>query len=218
MTSLSPSRPAARIPGPSVARLASYLTALRDRAANGVTVVSSAELAEVAGVNPLILRKDLSYVGGHGVRGVGYQVHKLIATVAMALHSDSAQLVALAGVGSLGQALIAHTGRDRRFTVGALFDDEPGLVGARLSPDGPVIAPLHDIGGTGDDGEPFDIGVIATRDELAQEVCDAFATAGVQQILNVTPVSLTPRDGVSIRQIDLALELQLLSFAAAGKR
>ena len=94
MTSLSPSRPAARIPGPSVARLASYLTALRDRAANGVTVVSSAELAEVAGVNPLILRKDLSYVGGHGVRGVGYQVHKLIATVAMAIscHMTSASV------------------------------------------------------------------------------------------------------------------------------
>ncbi len=218
MTSLSPSRPTARIPGPSVARLATYLSALRARAESGVTVISSAELAQAAGVNPLILRKDLSYVGGHGVRGVGYQVHKLIATVSMALHSDSSQVVALAGVGSLGRALLAHTGRDPRFTLGALFDDDAALVGARLSPDGPVIAPLRDIGGTGDDGEPFDIGVIATREDLAQGVCDAFAKAGVQQILNVTPVALTPQDGVSIRQIDLALELQLLSFAAAGKR
>jgi redox-sensing transcriptional repressor len=218
MTSLSPSRPTAKIPGPSVARLATYLTALRDRAAHGVTVISSAELAKAAGVNPLILRKDLSYVGGHGVRGVGYQVHKLIATVSMALHSDSAQVVALAGVGALGRALLAHTGRDPRFTLGALFDDDPGLVGARMSPDGPVIAPLRDIGGTASDGEPFDIGVIATRDDLAQEVCDAFAAAGVQQILNVTPVTLVPAEGLSIRQIDLALELQLLSFAAAGNR
>ncbi|GED98933.1 hypothetical protein nbrc107697_30370 [Gordonia crocea] len=198
--------------------MATYLTALRERAATGVTVISSAELAAAAGVNPLLLRKDLSYVGGHGVRGVGYQVHKLIATVAMALNSDSAQVVALAGVGSLGRALLAHTGRDPRFSLGALFDDDPGLLGARLSADGPVIAPLHEIGGTGDDGEPFDIGVIATRDDLAQDVCDAFAKAGVQQILNVTPVSLTAQEGVSIRQIDLALELQLLSFAAAGKR
>ncbi len=218
MTSLSESRPTARIPGPSVTRLATYLTALRDRAANGVTVISSAELAKAAGVNPLILRKDLSYVGGHGVRGVGYQVHKLIATVAMALHSDSAQVVALAGVGALGRALLAHTGRDPRFTLAALFDDDPGLVGTRLSPEGPVIAPLREIGAAGADGEPFDIGVIATGDEHAQEACNAFAAAGVQQILNVTPVTLSPQEGLLIRQIDLALELQLLSFAAAGKR
>ncbi|GAB09666.1 redox-sensing transcriptional regulator Rex [Gordonia araii NBRC 100433] len=218
MTSLSPSRPTAKIPGPSVARLATYLTALRNRAASGDTVISSAELAKAAGVNALILRKDLSYVGGHGVRGVGYHVNKLIATVAMALHSDSAQVVALAGVGSLGRALISHTSGDPRFSLGALFDDDPALIGTRLDPDGPVIAPLHEIGATGADGEPFDIGVIATADEDAQAVCDAFAQAGVQQILNVTPVSLSPQDGVSIRQIDLALELQLLSFAAAGKR
>ncbi|MFT4201957.1 redox-sensing transcriptional repressor Rex [Gordonia sp. (in: high G+C Gram-positive bacteria)] len=218
MTSLSESRPTARIPGPSVARLATYLTALRERAASGVTVISSAELAQASGVNPLILRKDLSYVGGHGVRGVGYQVHKLIATVSMALHSDSAQTVALAGVGALGRALLAHTGNDSRYSLKALFDDDPGLVGTRLDPDGPVIAPLHAIGGTGADGEPFDIGVIATADEHAQSVCDAFAAAGVQQILNVTTVPLTPQEGLSIRQIDLALELQLLSFAAAAEK
>ncbi|QKT08409.1 redox-sensing transcriptional repressor Rex [Gordonia sp. X0973] len=218
MTSLSHGRPTAKIPGPSVARLANYLTALRERAERGVTVISSADLAQAAGVNPLILRKDLSYVGGHGVRGVGYQVHKLIATVATALHSDAVQVVALAGVGSLGRALLAHTARDPRFAVNALFDDDPALVGTRLDVDGPVIAPLSEIARLGADGEPFDIGVIATGDHDAQPACDAFAAAGVQQILNVTPVSLTPQDGLSIRQIDLALELQLLSFAAAGNR
>ncbi|MFT3901047.1 MAG: redox-sensing transcriptional repressor Rex [Gordonia sp. (in: high G+C Gram-positive bacteria)] len=218
MTSLSESRPTARIPGPSVARLATYLTALRERAATGVTVISSAELAQASGVNPLILRKDLSYVGGHGVRGVGYQVHKLIATVSMALHSDSAQVVALAGVGSLGRALLAHTGKDPRYTLGALFDDDVDLVGTRLDPDGPIVQPLSAIGGSAADGEPFDIGVIATDDASAQAVCDAFAAAGVQQILNVTTVSLTPQDGQSIRRIDLALELQLLNFAAAAEK
>ncbi|GAB17872.1 redox-sensing transcriptional regulator Rex [Gordonia effusa NBRC 100432] len=213
MTALSDDTVPTRIPGPAVARLALYLHVLRTYNQRGVAVTSSQQLSTAAGVNPAILRKDLSYVGANGVRGVGYDVSKLIARVAMALHTDDTHNVALAGASRLGHALLAHTGIGRGFTVTALFDDDPELIGRTLADDGPIIEPLHAIPTSGG----WDIGVIATSDDRAQEACDAFIAAGVRQILNVTATTLviqhdTP--GVAVRQVDLALELQVLSFQA----
>lgn len=196
-----------------MARLALYLHVLRNYSLRGIAVVSSPQLATAAGVNPAILRKDLSYVGANGVRGVGYDVAKLIGRVSMALHTDDTHTVALAGTGRLGQALLAHTGIGRGFTVAALFDDDPTLIGTTLSDGGPVVAPLDAIAVAGH----WDIGVIATGDERAQQACDAFVAAGVRQLLNVTATTLHIPDqtpGVVIRQVDLALELQVLSFQA----
>ncbi|MDL9936111.1 redox-sensing transcriptional repressor Rex [Gordonia sp. ABSL1-1] len=206
----------ADIPRPAVARLAGYLYVLRSFSQRGVLVASSGELARAAGVNPAILRKDLSHVGANGVRGVGYDVGRLTARISMALHTDNVQLVALAGAGRLGQALLAHTGFGRGFQVVALFDEDPALIGQALTPSGPTIGPLSDIDKIGSSDAPqVEIGVVATSDDHAQRAFDAFVAAGVRQVLNVTPVSLSTDADVVVRQVDLALELQVLAFQAS---
>ncbi|QTI70433.1 redox-sensing transcriptional repressor Rex [Gordonia sp. L191] len=205
------------IPDPTVARLASYLYVLRSFSRRGVLVASSGQLATAAGVNPAILRKDLSYVGANGVRGVGYDVGKLTARISIALHTDTIATVVLAGAGRLGRALLAHTGVGRGFVVAALFDDDPDTIGRRLTADTPVVAALDDIETVCADPSlgSVDIGVVATADEHAQRVADAFSAVGVRQLLNVTPVGLVVDSDVVVRQVDLALELQVLAFTAS---
>ncbi|ACY20323.1 Rex DNA-binding domain protein [Gordonia bronchialis DSM 43247] len=222
----APVLPGTDIPAPSVARLAAYLHVLRSFSERGVLIASSGELARAAGVNPSILRKDLSHVGANGVRGVGYDVGRLTARIAMALHTDSVHTVALAGAGRLGHALLAHTGFGRGFRVAALFDDDPVLIGTVLQPGGPTVAPLADIERVCATlpGPRVEVAVIATADADAQRAFDAFVAVGVRQVLNVTPVSLvvaqtgsadSGESDVVIRQVDLALELQVLAFQAS---
>ncbi|MGW0036274.1 redox-sensing transcriptional repressor Rex [Gordonia sp. NPDC003376] len=205
------------IPQPSVARLATYLHVLRAFSQRGVVLASSRQLATAAGVNPAILRKDLSYVGANGVRGVGYDVGKLTARISIALHTDNDQTVALAGAGRLGRALLDHTGLGRGFRVVALFDDDPAVIGRGLAPQSPVVVPLTDIEKVCTDPTvgPIEIGVVATPDEQAQAVADAFAAVGVRQLLNVTQITLSTDSDVVVRQVDLALELQVLAFQAS---
>lgn len=205
------------IPDPTVARLAGYLYVLRSFSRRGVVVASSGQLATAAGVNPAILRKDLSYVGANGVRGVGYNVARLTARISIALHTDSIATVAVAGARRLGRALLAHTGVGRGFEVAALFDDDPETIGLRLTDDTPPVAALYDIEKVCADPDvgPVEIGVVATADEHAQRVADAFTAVGVRQLLNVTPVSLVVDSDVVVRQVDLALELQVLAFTAS---
>ena len=117
-----------RIPEPSVTRLATYLHVLRALGQRGVLVASSGQLATAAGVNPAILRKDLSHVGANGVRGVGYDVGRLTARIALALHTDTVHTVALVGAGTLGRLLVTHTATDRAFRVVAMFDDDPDVI------------------------------------------------------------------------------------------
>ncbi|MBD0861869.1 redox-sensing transcriptional repressor Rex [Gordonia sp. zg691] len=212
----APVADAGTIPEPTVARLATYLYVLRSFSRRGVLVASSGELATAAGVNPAILRKDLSYVDAKGVRGVGYDVGRLTARISMTLHTDSIHTVALAGAGQLGRALLAHTGFGRGFRVAAMFDADPALAGTTLEPEGPVVAPLADIAATCARVSPaIEIAVVATADDDAQRAFDAFVEAGVRQVLNVTPVALTTESDVAVRQVDLALELQVLAFQAS---
>ncbi|ANY25844.1 MULTISPECIES: redox-sensing transcriptional repressor Rex [Gordonia] len=208
--------PTADIPGPTVTRLATYLHVLRSFSRRGILLASSGELATAAGVNPAILRKDLSYVGANGVRGVGYDVGRLTARISMTLHTDSIHTVALAGAGSLGRALLSHAGFGRGFRVVAMFDADPALAGAVLESGGPQVAPLTDIATVCARAVPtVEIAVIATADDDARLAFDAFVAAGVRQVLNVTPVSLPAESDVVVRQVDLALELQVLAFQAS---
>ncbi|MFT4044914.1 MAG: redox-sensing transcriptional repressor Rex [Gordonia sp. (in: high G+C Gram-positive bacteria)] len=202
------------IPKPSVARLATYLHVLRSFSQRGVLIASSNQLATAAGVNPAILRKDLSYVGGNGVRGVGYDVSRLTARISMALHTDNTHTVALVGAGALGEALIAHTGFGRGFEVLAIFDDDPSLIGTTVN--GLRVAPLSEVSYLADaSGERVEIGVIATTAEVAQDACDALVAAGVRYLLNITTATLLTDSDVVVRQVDLALELQVLAFQAS---
>ncbi|AZG47985.1 redox-sensing transcriptional repressor Rex [Gordonia insulae] len=208
------------IPEPAVTRLATYLHVLRSFSERGVLIASSVQLATAAGVNSAILRKDLSHVGANGVRGVGYDVGRLTARISLALHTDSVHTVALAGAGRLGQALLAHAGHGRGFRVAAMFDADPAVVGTILEPGGPTVAPLTAIADVcaGRDVEPIEIGVVATADADAQAACDAFVGVGVRQLLNVTQMTLRTDSDVAVRQVDLALELQVLAFNASRSR
>lgn len=206
------------IPAASVARLAAYLHVLRSFSEHGVVVASSGQLATAAGVNPAILRKDLSHVGANGVRGVGYDVGRLTARIALALRTSDTHNVALAGAGHLGRALLAHTGFGRGFRVVAMFDTDPDLVGTTFGTGGVemVVAPMTELSAECA-AKNVDIAVVATSDAIAQQTCDTFVLAGVRQILNFTTVALHTPPSVHVRPVDLALELQVLAFNASRR-
>jgi redox-sensing transcriptional repressor len=207
--------PAARestraIPEATVARLAVYLRVLAGRAEEGVATLSSEELAHAAGVNSAKLRKDLSYLGSYGTRGVGYDVDLLIDQIERTLGLTRKHSVAVVGIGNLGHALAGYGGfASRGFPVMALFDVDDDLIGIRIAG-----IEVHHIDEIPDvcTAVGVTIGVIATPVDGAQEVCDLLVKAGVRCILNFAPVVLQVPDRVEVRKVDLAVELQILSF------
>lgn len=201
------------IPEASVARLAVYLRILGELAQEGVETVSSDELAAVTGANPPTLRKDLSYIGSHGIRGVGYEVSPLLHQLERVLGLNHRQAVALVGVGNLGHALAGYTGfGGRGFPVAALFDVDPDLVGIPIG--GIVVEHTRRIPEVCPE-RGVTIGVVATPGQAAQGACDLLVDAGVRCILNFAPVVLQVPSEVDVRKVDLAVELQILSFHAS---
>ena len=200
----------APIPDATVARLPVYhrvLTGLVDR---GVGTVSSEELAGAAGVNSAKLRKDLSHLGSYGTRGVGYDVEYLVYQIARELGLTQDWPVVIVGVGNLGHALAGYGGFvSRGFRVVGLVDSDRAREGERVG-DLEIVhaSALEELVGRTD----AQIGVIATPAEAAQEVCDRLVAAGVTSILNFAPAVLAVPDGVDVRKVDLALELQILAF------
>ena len=198
------------IPEATVARLPVYLRALHVLADSGRETASSTELAIAAGVNSAKLRKDLSHLGSYGTRGVGYEVNLLIDQISLALGLTQRWAVVLVGVGNLGHALAGYAGfASRGFRIAALLDADPARVGERIS--GLTVRHIGDADQVVAD-EQISIGVIATPADAAQEVCDVLVGAGVTSILNFAPCLLSVPDGVDVRKVDLALELQILSF------
>ncbi|SDD43112.1 redox-sensing transcriptional repressor Rex [Actinokineospora iranica] len=212
--------PAARdraraIPEAAVARLAVYLRVLSGMQEQGAGTVSSEELAVAAGVNSAKLRKDLSYIGSYGTRGVGYEVVVLIEEIERILGLTRKHSVAVVGIGNLGHALANYGGfPGRGFPVTALFDVDPDLVGVPVG--GIPVDHIDDIPRVCAERE-VSIGVIATPPPAAQAVCDRLVEAGVQCILNFAPVVLQVPDHVEVRKVDLAVELQVLSFHVARR-
>lgn len=198
------------VPEATVGRLAIYLRALTALTEQNIATVSSEELAAAAGVNSAKLRKDLSYLGSYGTRGVGYDVGNLVEHIADVLGLTTHRAVALVGVGNLGHALAGYDGfATRGFEMAALFDADPTQIGQQI---GDLIvqdvAKLDEVARA----EGVSIGVIATPAKAAQTVCDQLVAAGVTSILNFAPAVLSVPDGVDVRKVDLAIELQILSF------
>jgi redox-sensing transcriptional repressor len=199
-----------RIPEATVARLPVYLRSLYELADARTATISSERLAEMAGVNAAKVRKDLSYLGSYGTRGVGYDVQYLLFQMSRELGLTQDWPVIIVGVGNLGHALANYGGfGERGFPVAALVDADPARVGERIGSlairhvdELPDI--VHEVGGA--------IGVIATPAVSAQEVVDRLVAAGIRSILNFAPASVTVPPGVSLRKVDLAVELQILSF------
>jgi redox-sensing transcriptional repressor len=193
-----------------VGRLPVYLRALVEMAERGATTISSGDLAEAAGVNSAKVRKDLSYLGSYGTRGVGYDVAYLIHQVRRELGLTQHWPVLIAGAGNLGHALSNYRGfTERGFRVAAIVDNATERVGEMIG-----AIPVEHI----DDlsaivrREDVAIGVICTPAGAAQEVADRFVAAGIRSILNFAPAVIAVSDSVSVRKVDLSIELQILAY------
>lgn len=198
------------VPEATVARLATYLRVLTGFAEDAATTVSSEELAAVAGVNSAMLRKDLSYLGSYGIRGVGYDVATLTEEIARTLGLTVHRSVALIGVGNLGQALAGYAGfASRGFRIAALLDADPSRIGSTIQ--GIAVRDIAHLEQVVAD-ENITIAVVTTPATVAQEICDRLVAAGVTSILNFAPVVLAVPGHVDVRKVDLAAELQILSF------
>jgi redox-sensing transcriptional repressor len=198
------------IPEATVGRLPVYLRALVDLAETGAGTVSSDELAEAAGVNSAKVRKDLSHLGSYGTRGVGYDVAYLIHQIRRELGLTQHWAIVIVGIGNLGHALANYAGfAERGFRVAALVDADESKVGTRVGDlEISHIDALPELVAELD----VAIGLIATPAAAAQEVADRLVEAGVRSILNFAPTTITVPPGVSIRKVDLAVELQILAF------
>ncbi|MGH8900708.1 MAG: redox-sensing transcriptional repressor Rex [Egibacteraceae bacterium] len=198
------------IPEASVARLPLYLRALVDMAERNIHTVSSETLAAMAGVNSAKIRKDLSYLGSYGTRGVGYDVEYLIHQISRELGLTQSWAVAIVGVGNLGIALAHYGGfADRGFRIAALLDTDPAKVGQVIA--GIEVAHVDDVERVIKEDE-VSIAILAVPAAIAQDVCDRLVAAGITSVLNFAPAVLAVPDGVSLRKVDLSIELQILSF------
>ena len=198
------------LPEATIARLPEYLRALHNLGEGGSDTISSEGLAAAAGVNSAKLRKDLSHLGSYGTRGVGYDVTLLIEQIEYVLGLDQRRAVCLVGVGNLGHALAGYDGfASRGFRIVALFDADPAKVGEVIH--GMRVRHIEELSEVAVT-ESISIGVIATPAGAAQAVADVLVAAGVTSILNFAPCVLSVPANVDVRKVDLAIELQILSF------
>ncbi len=199
------------IPEATVARLPVYLRSLLDLAeGRGEMTVSSEDLARMAGVNAAKVRKDLSYLGSYGTRGVGYDVEYLLYQVSRELGLTQDWPAAIIGIGNLGRALASYKGfTERGFRIKALFDIDDGMVGEDVG--GLAVRHLDELKDVVAE-EGISIGIIATPPAAAQEVAERLVDAGVKSILNFAPGVVNVPPDVTVRKVDLSIELQILSF------
>jgi redox-sensing transcriptional repressor len=207
---MTPHRSRRRIPEATVSRLPIYLQILAEQAEHGTVGISSEQLAELAGVNAAKVRKDLSYLGSYGTRGVGYEVDYLMFQIRRELGLDHNWPVVIVGAGNLGHALAGYGGfGERGFPIGGIVDIDDTLVGSVVA--GVEVRHVSDLASIVASHE-ICIGVVATPATAAQAAADLLVAAGVTSILNFAPVMLNLPLGVSVRKVDLAVELQILSY------
>jgi len=195
----------------TVRRLSLYLQFLDECERQGLATVSSGALAERGGASPAQVRKDLSFFGSFGRRGVGYNVPLLAGRLREILGLVRRYRVILVGAGRVGTALAAYPGfRARGFDVVAVYDAEPGRIGASV--DGLVVR-SHETLETDLAAAPADIAVIATPAGAAQGVAERLVAAGVRAFLNFAPITLAVPPGVVVSDVNMALELEALTYA-----
>jgi redox-sensing transcriptional repressor len=195
------------IPRATVARLAQYLQGLDQL--EGRTISSQA-IAAVVGVGAAQVRRDLSYLGHQGVRGVGYDAEHLRRAIMRELGLVGTVGVAIIGAGNLGQALAGYGGfGERGFEVFSLYDIDHSKVGEKVN--GLPIRHIDDLAGDARSGR-FAIAIIATPAEAAADVLTQLNEAGIRSVLNFAPAVLRPPTAMEVRNVDLSTELQILSF------
>lgn len=198
------------VPPTTVQRLPVYLRCLVEAQSQRMDLVNSVQIAEMAGTNAAQVRKDLSYLGEYGTRGIGYDVDTLIAHLTRWLGLERTRKAAIVGYGRLGSALRSYGGfQDRGISIVAVLDADSDKIGSAAGD--LVIEPISDLGKVVA-REGVEIVILTVPADVAQHVADVAIQAGVKAILNFAPVLLeVPRD-VVVRQADMAGELQILSF------
>jgi redox-sensing transcriptional repressor len=200
-----------KVPEATIKRLSLYMRVLKTLEKKGVEVCSSAELASICGINAAQIRKDLTYFGEFGIRGVGYYVKELHFDIRRVLGLNEKRNLALVGVGNLGRALVSYRNfSEHGYNFVAAFDNDPAKVGTRL-PSGLVVQDIGQMNRLVKELE-IDIAIITTPAEYAQSAADAAVAAGVRGILNFAPVQISAPSGVHVKKVDLTTEFDNLAY------
>lgn len=200
-----------KIPAATITRLSIYSRALEGLVTESVPVVSSKKLAELCGVNPAQIRKDLAYFGQFGVRGVGYYVKELLFDIKKILGLNKQWNLAIVGMGNLGCALMAHenfTKQGYRFV--AAFDNDPMKIGLKVATGLPVHA-VSDLSPVCAE-QDAEIGVICTPADVAQDIANKLVDTGVKGILNFAPTQIQVPNGFKVENVDFTVKLDNLAY------
>ncbi len=208
------------LPDATIARLPQYIRCLSQLENAGLQTVHSADLASHVGVSGAVVRRDLSYVGSYGTRGLGYPVSELRDSVNRALGLATEHRMVVVGVGHMGRAIAGYTGfAERGLRVVGLFDVDPELIGSKAGNPALELVEIMPLADMADFVSANDvaIAVIATPADAAQSVADMLVGAGITSILNLSAVHLSVPDAVVVRPVDLATEIQILDVHAAAR-
>lgn len=199
-----------RISESTIHRLSIYYRALAALEGEGYHTVSSKDLAKREKLTPAQVRKDLSFFGSFGTRGLGYPTKELKARIASILGIDQTWNVGLIGAGNIGSALVSYKEFQRQgFIIKAIFDNDQRKIGSNHK--GIVISDIKDLA-TEVKKRKIEIVVIAVPSAAAQQVCDIAVEAGIKAILNFAPINLKVPPGVILRTENMAMEIEYLSF------
>lgn len=208
-------RPVKRIAESTVRRLSAYLRFLEESAEKGVDTISSDALARRGGTTSAQVRKDLSFFGSFGKRGLGYSVEELTASLRDILGLGREWNVIIVGAGKIGMALGQYHGFEQRgFRVSAVYDVDPKKIGSRWA-----STPVRDMAQIERDiaQDPPDIAVLAVPVSEAQDAANRLIRAGIKAILNFAPTQLQTPPDVSVRNVNMAMELEGLSFILSNR-
>ena len=198
------------LPEATLSRLTVYQRALVELKEKDITSVSSRELAEISDSNEAKVRKDISYLGSYGTRGVGYDIDLLIEAIGIVLGGGFPRPVVLIGVGNLGRALSSYKGfRSSGFPIVGLVDKDLDVVGEKIG--GLEVKSLDELDSLVSETKAV-VGIIATPVESAQEVAECLVDAGISSILNFASTVVDVPSEVEVRKVDLATELQILGY------
>ena len=204
-----------KVPPPTIERLSAYLQCVRALRDEEKRAASSSEIAKRTGINAAQLRKDLSYFGEFGTPGLGYDLRDLEAHLSRIMGLDVERDVVLVGAGNLGRALSSYAGFGRRgFRIVAAFDVDKTKIGALMGP-----VPVYDLTDLPRVNAELktEVGVVAVPADAAQGACDALVAAGVRAVLNFAPISLHAAPGVTVRNVDLTSQMEILSYYLRSK-
>jgi redox-sensing transcriptional repressor len=200
-----------RVAESTIRRLSLYLRLLEEFAAQGIETVSSEALATRGGTTSAQVRKDLSFFGSFGKRGLGYAVPELMEQIREILGLKRRYRVAIVGAGKIGSALLQYREfQQRGFDIVAIFDVDPAKIGTRWN--GHTVQDVAKLE-SALKAEPVDMAVLVTPADPAQPLANRLAALGVRAILNFAPVQIVVPDDVVVKNVNLALELETLSYA-----